>query len=103
MGYISISTFASLLSIPIEITSSAIELKICDIAAGIKKNNSLIKKKKQKHNKIVLLAKPKLNGTEVLASKVLIDSNISHDKFVLINNALKEHAEMKGEIKNLQP
>ena len=27
-----------------------------------------------------------------------MDSNINHDKFVLINNALKEYDEMKGEI-----
>ena len=35
--YISISVFASLLGIPIGITSSVIGLKICAIAAGIKK------------------------------------------------------------------
>ena len=37
MGCISISAFASLVGIPIEITSSAIGLKICVITAGIKK------------------------------------------------------------------
>ena len=36
-GCISISDFASLIGIQIGITSSAIELKICAIAAGIKK------------------------------------------------------------------
>ena len=35
-GSISISAFASLLGIPIGITSSAIGLKICAITAGIK-------------------------------------------------------------------
>ena len=54
----------------------------------------MIKKKKKKHNKIVLLAKSKLNIIEVLTSKVLIDSVISHDEFVLINNFLKEYNEM---------
>ena len=44
-GYISISAFASLLGIPIGITSSAI---ICAIAAGI--NNKVIIKKKKKHD-----------------------------------------------------
>ena len=34
-------------------------------------------------------------------SKALIDSVISHDKFLVINNMLKEHEEMKEEIKNL--
>ena len=34
----------------------------------------------------------------MLISKALIDSNISHDKFVLINNVLKEYDKMKEEI-----
>ena len=60
-GCISISHFASLCGIPIGITSSAIGLKICVIAAGIKKYKSIIKKKKKKHDEIVLLTKSKLN------------------------------------------
>ena len=97
---ISISVFASLIGIPIGITSSAKELKICAITAGIKKYKSIIKKKKKKHDKIVLLAKSKLNSIEVLISKALIDSNISHDEFVLINNVLKEFYDMKEQIEN---
>ena len=50
---------------------------------------------------IVLLAKPKFNSMEVLISKSLIDSAISHNEFVLINNVLKKYNEMKGEIKKL--
>ena len=46
-GCISVSVSASLLGIPIGITSSAIQLKICAIAAGIKKYKSIIKKKKR--------------------------------------------------------
>ena len=90
-GCISISAFASLIGIPMGITSSAIGLKNCAITTGIKKHKSIIKKKKKKHDKIVLLAKCKLNSIEVLISKALIDSVISHDEFVLINNVLKEY------------
>ena len=100
-GCISISAFVSLLGIPIGITNSAIGLKICAITVGIKKFKSIIKKKKKKHDKIVLLAKSKLNKIKVLVSKALIDSNITHDKFILINNMLKEYNEMKKEIKDL--
>ena len=78
----------------------AIGLLICAIAAEIKKYKSIIKKKKKKYDKIVLLAKSKLNSI-VLIFKPLIDSNISHDEFVLINNVLKGYDEMKREIKNL--
>ena len=97
-GCISISAFVSLLGIPIGITNSAIGLKICAITVGIKKFKSIIKKKKKKHDKIVLLAKSKLNSIEVLISKTLIDSNISHDEFVLINNVPEEFNDIKEEI-----
>ena len=53
--------------------SSALRLKICAITAAIEKYKFAIKKKKKKHDKIVLLAKSKLNSIEVLISKVLID------------------------------
>ena len=46
-----------------------------------------------------MLAKTKLNTTEVLFSKALIDSNISHDEFVSIDFVLKEYNEMKEGIK----
>ena len=77
-GCISVPTFASLLGIPTRITSPAIGLKTCAIATGIKKYKSIIKKKKKKHGKIV-----KLINIEVLVSKALIDSNISHDELKL--------------------
>ena len=101
-GCISISDFASLLGIHIGITKSAIRLKICAIAARIKKYKSIIKKKKNKHNKIVLLAKSKLNNIKVLFSNASIDSNKTHDDFVLINNVLEEYDDMKKEIRNLK-
>ena len=50
-----IFAFHSLIGIPIGVTSSALRLNVCAIAAGIKKCQPIIKKKK-KHDKIVLLA-----------------------------------------------
>ena len=88
--------------IPIGITSSAIELTIFAITAGIKNSKSIIKKKKKKHDKAVLLAKTKLNSIKVLISKALIDSVIIHDECFLINDVLKEYDKMKEEIKNLK-
>ena len=88
-GCVSISALASLVGIPVGIASSAVTIKISVITAGIKKYKSLIKKKKKKRDKIVLLTKTKLNTIEVLISKALIDSNISHDEIVSVNNVLK--------------
>ena len=83
---VSISAFAALIGIPIGITSSATELKICEI---IKKYKSIITIKKKNHDKILLLAKSKLNSVDILISKDLIDSNISYNEFVSINDVLK--------------
>ena len=43
-GYVSISAFASLICAPLGITSSAVEIKILAITAGIKKYESIRKK-----------------------------------------------------------
>ena len=48
---------------------------------------------------MVQLGKDKLNAIEVLISKALIDSYISHDKFVSANNVLRRYKEMRQEIK----
>ena len=63
--------------------------------------HELTKKKKKKDDKIVLLAKPKLSRIEVLISKALMDSVVGNHKFILVNNVLKEHGEIKKEIKHL--
>ena len=49
---------------------------------------------------MLLLEKSKLNSIEALISETLIDSNISHNEFVLINNVLKKFYDIKEEIKN---
>ena len=97
-GCVSISALVLQVGIPIGITSSVVGLRSCVITAVIKKRKSIIKKKKRKYDKIVLLAKSKLNSIEVLIYKALVD----YDKFVLMNNVVKEYSKMKEEIKNLK-
>ena len=76
-------------------------IKILVITAGVKNYKSIIiNKKKKRQEKIVLLPKSELNSIEFLISKALIDSNISHDEFVLLKDLLKEFYDMKKEIKN---
>ena len=48
----------------------------------------------------MLLGKDKLNTIEILISKSLNNSYVSHDELVLVNNVLREYYEMKKEIKN---
>ena len=90
-GGVLISAFASLLCFP---------KRTCGITAEIKKYKSIIQKKKKKPDKIELLGKDTLNTIEVLISKALIDSYISHYEFASVNNVLRKYNEMKKEIKN---
>ena len=46
-GCISVSAFASVVCFSVGITSSALGIKLCAITAGIKKCNSIIKKKEK--------------------------------------------------------
>ena len=75
-------------------------IKICAIIAWIKKYKSITKKKKKNHDKTLSLEKPKLNSIDGLISKALINSNISHDEFVFINNVPKKFEDIKEEVKN---
>ena len=95
-----ISVFASLVSVPVGITNSAVCLKICAIIAGIKRYKSIIKKKRKKQDNVSFSGKNKLNAVKVLISKVTIDSYINHGEVLSVNNLLREYNEMKEEIKN---
>ena len=71
-GCISVSAFSSLFVVPVVIASSAVGLKICAITTEIKKYQSIIKKSRKNHGKLVLLDKNQLNTIEVLISNRLI-------------------------------
>ena len=77
-GCVSISFLASLVCVTVGIMSR--NIKFCAIISGIQKYKPVVNKKKT-HDKIVLLGKEKLNTIEVLISKALINSYISHDRF----------------------
>ena len=49
-----------------------------------------------------MLEKDKLSNIEVLIYKTLIDSYISHDEFVSVNNVSREYNELKKQLKILK-
>ena len=49
-----------------------------------------IRNKKEKHNKIVMLARNKLNSIESKTSKALMDNEISHEDFETFINEEKD-------------
>ena len=79
-----IASYATVLGLPVGIVGSSLTL-IFTIGTGI--NKSLLrvtKKRKKKQNKIIALAKSKLNMVDTLLSSALSDSRISHEEFTNI-------------------
>ena len=61
----------------------------------------LSKKRKKKHNKIIVLAKNKLNTIDTLLSSALNDSEISHEEFTNIITEANIYENIKEKIKEL--
>ena len=57
-------------------------------------------KKKKKHDKILMLAKSKLNSINTLISQALIDINISHEEFITILKEKDRYEIMKENLIN---
>ena len=67
----------------------------------IKKLLRITRNKKKKHDKILMLAKSKLNEIETLVSQALIDMEISHEELVTILNERDKYEKMKENLKNV--
>ena len=55
--------------------------------------------KKRRHNKIVIVARSKLNGLGSKISKALINDEISYEDFMTIINAERKYRELKESIR----
>ena len=101
-GTLSIASHATIVGIPVGITGSSLTL-IFTISTGVNKSLLRItKKRKKKHNKIIALAKSKLNKIDMLLSSALNDSKISHEEFTNIIAEKKMYENMKENIKEIK-
>ena len=69
---------------PVGIASASLILIFLVTTGIIKKLLSITRSKKKKHDKILMLAKSKLNSIETLVSQALIDMQISNEEFNVI-------------------
>ena len=100
-GTLRIASYASVVSAPAGIGGSSLTL-IFTIGTGISKSLlTVTKKRKKKHNKIIALAKNKLNTIDTLLSSALNDSGISHEVFTNIINEANIYENIKENIKEL--
>ena len=98
-GTFSIASHATVVGIPVGITRASLTL-VFTIGTGISKSLlKVTKKRKKKHNKIISLAKIKLNTIETLLSSALNDSKISHEEFTNIITEKNIYEYIKENIK----
>ena len=92
---ISIASFATVIGTPVGIASASLALHFNYLKKLLKTTQS----KKKKHNKIIMLARSKLNIIESKVSEALINNEISHEDFMVIINEDKKYRELKESIR----
>ena len=63
---------------------------------------NITRKKKKKHNKIIALARSKLNITENLISQPLINSEITHEEFSKIIYEKNNYEQIIDNVRNVK-
>ena len=99
-GGVCIISSASVVGAPIRIVGASFTLIFSLTTGIIKKLLSVTRNKKKKHNKILMLAKSKLNSLKTLISQTLVDMEISHEEFVTILKEKDKYEEMEENLRS---
>ena len=91
-GTLSIVSHTTIVGIPVGIAGSSLTLIFTVTTEIVKK----------KHDKIIALAKNKLNIIETLMSQALSDFDISHEEFAKILDKKSKYEGIKENIKNVK-
>ena len=90
-----IASFATIIGAPVGIASVSFGFKFSISTGIVKKLLTTTRNKKKKHNKIVILARSKLNSIESKISETLKNNEVSHDDFMAIINEERKCRELK--------
>ena len=101
-GTLSIASFATVVGIPAGIAGASLTLIFTVTTCVVKTLLNITRKKKKKHNKIITLARSKLNIIENLISQVLIDFEITHEEFSNIIYEKNNYEQIIGNIKSVK-
>ena len=94
-GSICIASFATVIGAPARIVGTSSGLTFSVTSGFVKTFLKTIRNNNKKHNKIVMLARSKLNSRESKISEALIDNEISQENFMTILNEEKKYQELK--------
>ena len=98
-GSIAIASFATVIGAPVGIMSATCSLAFSITTGFVKKFLKTTRNKKKKHNKIVMLARSKLNSIESKISEALINNEISHEENMIILNEETKYRELKESVR----
>ena len=97
---VSIISFTSIVEAPVGITSASLTLFFSLTTGIVKKLLNITRKKKKNHDKILMLAKSKLNSIDKLISQALIDMDINHEEFIKILKEKDRYKMMRDNLRN---
>ena len=98
-GTLSIVSHATIVGIPVGIAGTSLTLIFTITTGVVKKLLNITRKKKKKHNKIIALARSKLNIIETLISRALTDFDISHEEFSKIIYEKNNYEQIRDNIR----
>ena len=99
---LSIASHARIVGIPVGIAGASLTLIFTVTTGVVKKLLNIARKKKKKHNRIIALARSKLNIIETLISRALNDFDISPEEFLKIIYEKNNHEQIRDNIKNVK-
>ena len=97
---VSIISFTTIVGAPAGIASASLTSFFSLTTRIVKKILHVTRKKKKKHNKILMLAKSKLDSIETLISQVLTNMEISHEEFITILKVKDKYEKMKKKLRS---
>ena len=101
-GTLSIASYATVVGIPAGIAGASLTLIFTVTTSVVKTLLNISRKKKKKHNKIIALARSKLNIIENLISQALIDFEITHEEFSKIIYEKNHYEQIIDNIKSVK-
>ena len=101
-GTLSIASYATVVGIPAGIAGASLTLIFTVTTGVVKTLLNITRKKKKKHNKIIALARSKLNIIETLISQVVTDFEISHEEFSKIIYEKNNYEQITGNIESVK-
>ena len=101
-GTLSIASHATIVGITVGIAGSSLTLIFTVTTGVVKKLLNITRKKKKKHNKIIALARSKLNIIETLISRALTDFDRSHEEFSKIIYEKNNYEQIRDNIRSVK-